>query len=98
MDIKKIIKRIIDDQVGMIYTDAGNGSGGPGFAEPDTLQEMLDLGNFDDAEIVDFDRELFEDAAGGIASVDDTEWVQIEFNWSDETQNPYHQIGWIWKE
>lgn len=102
MRIKEIINRIIDDQLNMHFTDAGNGSGGPGIADPEMLQAMLDEGQFDDAEIVEYDPELHSYiwelvTASKMDSTDPTKWIQIEFDWG-EGQNPYHMIGWIWEE
>jgi hypothetical protein len=94
--IKSVIRDIINQGAGIVYADAGNGSGGPGYAGPDTLQEMLDAGDFDDVSIVNLDRELLDSSFKLVGQdPEDTDWVQIEFSWG-EGDNPYHQIAWIW--
>ena len=95
--IKRLIRNIIQDNTGIIYNDTGNGAGGPGFADPDTLQEMLAAGNFDDAIEVACDINALRDSiCDGVAvDIDGTDWRQIEFNYSDCTD--YNMIAWIWE-
>jgi hypothetical protein len=92
--VKKTIEAIINDGSGMIYTDDGSGSGGPGYADGDTLREMMDRGDFDDAVVVEMDEALARDSFAGQCEYDeDTEWTQIEYGYGD---NNYRRIGWIW--
>jgi hypothetical protein len=97
-EIKSIIESIISDNSGMLYTDAGGGSGGLGYADSETLREMLEAGDFDDAEQVELDHGLclntFFSAIGGQFD-HGAAWVQIEF---DRGENNYRVIGWIWED
>lgn len=93
--IKQLIKEICRDGAGIVTTDNGNGSGGPGFVEPDTLSELLSAGEFDDAEQVAFDESLARESFGlvGVDYDADTAWIQIEFS---RNNDGYHHIAWIW--
>ena len=93
--IKQAVESIINDGAGIIFTADGSGSGGPGYADPDTLREMIDNGDFDDAAVVDMDVQLARDSFAGQCEFDpDTDWTQIECNYGD---NGYRQIMWIWE-
>ena len=92
--IKMMIASIIHEGSGVVYTDEGSGSGGPGFADAETLQDMLDIGAFDDAIAVDMDESLAIDSFANQCEFDkDTDWTQIEYSYDD---NGYNQIAWIW--
>lgn len=92
--IKEIIENIVNDGSGIICTDRGSGSGGPGYADSEELRRMLDAGAFEDARVVDFDESLARDSFAGQCEYDeDTEWIQIEFNDGDL----WCQIAWIWE-
>jgi hypothetical protein len=97
-EIKNILKDIIEDDCGLVYTDAGNGSGGPGYADNATLLEMLESGNFEDAALVPTNKKLLREtyALVGAPLYTKTRWFQIEFAWGDGP-NPYHKIAWIWQ-
>ncbi len=95
-EIKKIIESIVNDGTGIVYDDDGSGCGGPGYLEPETLTEMLQKGEFDDAAIVKFDEELATNAFAHTScrwQESDSDLIQIEFNFSE---NGYHLIAWIW--
>lgn len=93
-EIKKIIEAIINDSSGVVCDDDGNGCGGPGYLNPDTLILMLDTGDFDDAVEVDFDIVAAKKAFLSQCKFDkDTKWIQIEFNHSN---NGYYQFAWVW--
>jgi hypothetical protein len=94
-EIKNILLVIANDQCGIILTDRGSGSAGPGYAGPDLILSMMDNGDFDDATTVAFDEELARESFAGQCKFDDaeTEWIQIEFNCRDN----YRQIAWIWE-
>ena len=93
--IKNILTGIANDQCGIILNDLGSGSAGPGYAGSDMIVEMLENGDFEDATVVDFDEELTRNSFAGQCEFDeDTDWTQIEFNFSG---NGYRQIAWIWE-
>ena len=92
--IKMMIEAIIRDGSGIVYTDVGSGCGGSGFLYGETLQDMLEFGNFDDAIAVDMDASLAVDSFAGQCEFDrTTDWTQIEYSYGD---NGYNQIAWIW--
>jgi len=95
MNIEEKIKDIVRQGAGIVYNDDGPGTGGPGYATPETIKEMIEAGDFADAEIVPLDADLqkysFESVECPLC--DETEWIQIEFSRKD---NGYHQIAWIW--
>ena len=93
-DIKAAIEGIIGDGAGIVYTDDGSGSGGPGYASPDCLRGMIDTGSFDDAVVVALDLDLARDSFASQCAFDaGTDWTQIEYDYGD---NGYRQIAWIW--
>lgn len=93
--IKNILIGIVNDQCGIILNDKGSGSAGPGYAGPDMIAKMLENGDFEDTEVVDFDAELARDSFAGQCEFDKaTEWTQIEFNFGE---NGYRLIAWIWE-
>lgn len=94
--IKIMIENIIGDGSGIVYDDIGQGCGGPGFAGPDTLQDMLDTGCFDDAVKVPYDKATLKSAVWDEVAIDidGTIWTQIEFNFSDS--DDYYMIAWVW--
>ena len=95
MEIKRMLKAIANDGCGIISDDEGSGCAGPGFINSETILEMLDNGDFDDAIIVNFDEDMAREAFQDLCEfVEDTEWTQIEFNQHD---NGYCQIAWIWE-
>jgi len=94
MKIKKMLQAIANDGCGIISDDEGSGCGGPGYIDSDTINEMLNNGDFDDAVIVDFDEDMARSAHSTLCEFDEgTEWAQIEFNRHDDG---YYQIAWIW--
>ena len=80
-EIKTIIENIIESGLYVFYTDAGNGSGGPGSADTETLQEMLTAGDFNDAEQVEYDPEQFWGVYGLIANSTRTEFDANPTEW-----------------
>ena len=93
MDIKKTLKNMAKYGEGIILNDAGSGSGGPNFGD---IMEMMDAGDFDDAEFIQLDKDLLRDTAEALdVEINDTDdWRQIEFNFGD---NNYRQIGWVYE-
>jgi len=93
--IKETLARIANDGCGVIITDAGNGSAGPGYIHPDTIRHMLASGDFDDAIAVEFDEALARESfAGQAVFFESTAWTQIEFGRRDG----YVRIAWIWED
>lgn len=101
MNIIERIKEIQANGEGIVYTDAGNGCAGPGYADNATLVEMIEAGDFEDASEVPLDMHLFRaswaDVLKGEPSEGTWTWHQIEYAWG-EGDNPYHQIAWIWTD
>jgi len=95
INIPARIREIADDGCGVVLNDEGNGSGGPNYADPDTLREMLEAGSFADAVQVPCDEELRRATFGALEMGDDeqTHWVQIEFGRLDDG---YYHIAWLW--
>jgi len=91
--IKMMIASIIHEGSGVVYTDEGSGSGGPGFADAETLQDMLDIGAFDDATQVPMDFNLARSSFAHQCEFDRTTvWIQIAYS---VRSLGYNQIAWI---
>jgi len=56
--IKARLNEIADDNLGIVYTDYGSGSAGPGFVDSNILREMCAAGDFNDVVRVPMDEDL----------------------------------------
>lgn len=95
INIKNMVQAIALDNSGIVYNDDGNGCAGPGYANSQCLQDMLDAGDFDEAEIEPLNVALMAESfkAAGAALDHDTDWVQVRFAQADD----YSQVCWIWE-
>lgn len=93
--IKNMVKAISDNNCGVVYNDSGNGCAGPGYADSQCLQDMLDAGDFDAAEIEQLDADLMATSfkTAEVTLDSNTRWMQVRFAQADD----YSQVCWIWE-
>lgn len=95
--IEMMVQAIADDGCGIVYDDAGSGCAGPGYAGPDTIREMLVLGDLRGAVVEPLDEARMCAAfrAAGVALDRGTQWLQV----STPAPHPgaYRKTFWIWR-
>lgn len=93
-DIKERLVEIAAEGCTLVYTDKGQGSGGPGYMTGYVILEMIESGLFNDAEYANFDHDLARDAfeANEMSYSDDDDYFMIEFDKS----NNYSKLGFLW--
>jgi len=106
--VTEIVEAIIADGCGVYTTDGGNGCGGPGYLDPDTLQDMLEAEELDDYEFIGArtwdDREETGDIIESTLWAhndehNETHWLVAEkVEWTAGCQNnPYRSYLLLWE-
>lgn len=92
-EIRRRLQDLAAKGHGVVFTDAGSGSAGPGYADSATLRQMLEAGDFEEAEVEPLSAPLqaVSFAAAGAHLDSQAAWAQIRYAWRPH----YSQVCWL---